>query len=92
MDLSNNILIAVTGYSWDEKPITWDWTDCGGGSSSTASTSSTPSSSSTPAAASTPVVAAPVVSPSPPPPYVRPSCPFADGTVVRCPSTGDVFE
>lgn len=30
LDFSRTGLKATTGYDWDEKPISWDWTSCDG--------------------------------------------------------------
>lgn len=30
LDFSTGALEAITGYSWDYKPITWEWADCDG--------------------------------------------------------------
>ncbi|PSC72013.1 hypothetical protein C2E20_4764 [Micractinium conductrix] len=38
VDFSTNALEAITGFSWDRKKIKWEWTDCDGSSTSTAST------------------------------------------------------
>ncbi|KAL4853674.1 hypothetical protein ACK3TF_005393 [Chlorella vulgaris] len=37
IDTSSEALRQLTGKSWDRKPVSWNWSSCGGGGSSTSS-------------------------------------------------------
>eukprot|EP00887_Chlorella_sp_A99_P003327 scaffold26.g3327.t1 len=76
IDLSSNILQATTGYRYDRKPVTWSFVSCSGGRDSSSKSSGSGD----------------VVPTAPSAPYVPPPCPFQDGQLVRCPSTGDIFK